>query len=43
MKPKTLFCLILLTFLVSLIPAMHAQTFSVIHSFRRQRRQCPGE
>jgi len=33
MKSKTLFYLILLTFLASLIPAMHAQTFSVIHSF----------
>ena len=33
MKSKTLFYLILLTFFASLIPAMHAQTFSVIHSF----------
>ena len=33
MKPKTLICLILLTFFPALIPAAHAQTFSVIHSF----------
>ena len=33
MKSKTLFYLILLTLFTSLIPAVHAQTFSVIHSF----------
>ncbi len=33
MKFKTLFYLTLLTFVASLIPAVHAQTFSVIHSF----------
>jgi len=33
MKSRTLFHLILITFLASLIPAMHAQTFSVIYSF----------
>ncbi len=33
MKFKTLFYLILLTLFASLIPAVHAQTFSVIHSF----------
>ena len=33
MKSKTLFYLILLTLFASLIPAMHAQTFSVIHTF----------
>jgi hypothetical protein len=33
MKSKTLFHLILITFLATLIPAMHAQTYSVIHSF----------
>ena len=33
MKSKTFFYLILLTFFASLIPTMHAQTFSVIHSF----------
>ena len=33
MKLKTLYYLILLTFLASLIPAVHAQTFSVIHTF----------
>ncbi len=33
MKSKTLFYLILLTLFTSLIPAAHAQTFSVIHSF----------
>ena len=33
MKSKTLFYLILLTLFASLIPAMHAQTFSVIHAF----------
>ena len=33
MKSKTLFYLILLTFFASFIPAMHAQTFSVIHNF----------
>ena len=33
MKSKTLFYLFLLTLVTSLIPAMHAQTFSVIHSF----------
>jgi len=33
MKSKTVFYLILLTFFASFIPAMHAQTFSVIHTF----------
>ena len=33
MKSKAVFYLILLTFFASLVPAMHAQTFSVIHSF----------
>ena len=33
MKSKTLFYLILIIFLASLIPAMRAQTFSVLHSF----------
>ncbi len=33
MKSKTLFSLLLLTLFTSLIPAMHAQTFSVIHTF----------
>jgi uncharacterized repeat protein (TIGR03803 family) len=33
MKSKALFYLILLTFFASLIPAAHAQTFSVIHNF----------
>jgi len=33
MKSKTLFYLILFTLLISLIPALHAQTFSVIHTF----------
>ena len=33
MKSKTLFYLVLLTLFASLIPAMHAQTFSVIYSF----------
>jgi uncharacterized repeat protein (TIGR03803 family) len=33
MKSKNLFYLILLTFLLTLIPAVNAQTFSVIHSF----------
>ena len=33
MKSKTLFYLILLTFFALLIPAVHAQTFSVIHNF----------
>ena len=33
MKLKTLFSLILLTLLASLVSAMHAQTFSVIYSF----------
>jgi uncharacterized repeat protein (TIGR03803 family) len=33
MKSKTLFSLFLLTLFTSLIPAMHAQTFSVIHTF----------
>jgi len=33
MKSKTLFYLILLTFFASLITAVHAQTFSVLHSF----------
>ncbi len=33
MKLKTLFHLILLTLLTSLIPAAHAQTFSVLHAF----------
>ena len=33
MKSKILFYLILLTFFASLIPAVHAQTFSVIHTF----------
>ena len=33
MKSKTLFSLIVLTLFTSLIPAMHAQTFSVIYTF----------
>ena len=33
MKSKTLFYLLTLTFFASLIPAAHAQTFSVIHTF----------
>ena len=33
MKSKTLYYLILLTFLATFIPAVHAQTYSVIHSF----------
>ena len=33
MKSKTLFSLVVLTLFTSLIPAMHAQTFSVIHTF----------
>ena len=33
MKSKTLFYLFLLTVFAWLIPAVHAQTFSVIHSF----------
>ncbi len=33
MKSKTLFYLVVLTLFTSLIPAMHAQTYSVIHSF----------
>ena len=33
MKSKTLFYLILLTFLLTLTTAMHAQTYSVIHTF----------
>jgi hypothetical protein len=33
MKSKTLFSLVVLTLFTSLIPAMHAQTFSVIHAF----------
>ena len=33
MKSKTLFYLILITFFTTLIPAMHAQTFSVIYTF----------
>ena len=33
MKSKTLFYLILLTLFASLIPAMHAQTYSVLYSF----------
>jgi len=33
MKSKILFYLILITFFALLIPAMHAQTFSVIHAF----------
>ena len=33
MKSKTVFYLILLTLIASLIPAAHTQTFSVIHSF----------
>jgi len=36
MKSKTLFYLILITFLATFIPAMHAQTFSVIHTFTGQ-------
>ena len=44
MKFKTLFYLILLTLLASLVTAMHAQTFSVIHSLyqRRRRRRSLG-
>ena len=33
MKSKTLFYLILFTLFTSFIPAMHAQTYSVIHTF----------
>lgn len=33
MKSKTLFCLILFTLPKSLIPAAHAQTFSVLYAF----------
>ncbi len=33
MKSKTLFSLVVLTLFTSLIPAMHAQTYSVIHAF----------
>jgi uncharacterized repeat protein (TIGR03803 family) len=33
MKSTTLFSLVVLTLFTSLIPAMHAQTYSVIHSF----------
>ncbi len=33
MKSKTLFSLVVLTLFASLTPAMHAQTFSVIHAF----------
>jgi len=33
MKSKTLFYLTLITFLLTVIPAVHAQTFSVIHTF----------
>jgi uncharacterized repeat protein (TIGR03803 family) len=33
MKSKTLFYLILLTFFAALIPTVHAQTFSVLHTF----------
>ncbi len=33
MKSTTLFSLVVLTLFTSLIPAMHAQTFSVIHTF----------
>jgi len=33
MKSRTLFYLILITFLATFIPAMHAQTFSVIYTF----------
>ncbi len=34
MKSKTLFSLVVLTLFTSLIPAMHAQTFSEIYSFK---------
>ncbi len=37
MKSKTLFSLIVLTLFTSLIPAMHAQTFSVIYTFTGRR------
>jgi uncharacterized repeat protein (TIGR03803 family) len=34
MKSKTLFCLVVFTLFTSLIPAVHAQTFSEIYSFK---------
>ena len=33
MRFKTLFYFVLLTFISSLIPAAHTQTFSVLHAF----------
>jgi uncharacterized repeat protein (TIGR03803 family) len=33
-KSKTLFCLVVLTIVTPLIPAMHAQTFSVLYAFK---------